>query len=55
MACYLGNLKILKILDEDFNADFKEETPILGLTGLHCASINENGIVSIHYLAEKYQ
>ena len=51
LACFLGKFDVLEILDIYFNADFNTKT-ILGLSGLHCAALNERGIVSIHYLKE---
>jgi len=53
LACYLGDLDILEILDNQFNADFNSITNF-GFTCLHCAALNENGIVSIYYLKDKH-
>ena len=52
LACYLGNLEILRILKQYFNASFDEKSDY-GLTGLHCAAANTQGIVSIFYLKDQ--
>ena len=52
LVCYLGNLDILKILLEKFNADFSIRTNH-GLTPLHCAAHRKEGIVSIFFLKDK--
>ena len=49
LACYLGNLRILEILHEKFNADWNQRTSH-GLSPLHCAAQRKEGIVSIYYL-----
>lgn len=49
LACFIGNLDILKKLNERFDVDFEEQTEN-GLTGLHCAAQRKEGIVSIYYL-----
>ena len=49
LACFIGNLDMIKILQKRFDVDFGEQTEN-GLTGLHCAAQRKEGIVSIYYL-----
>ena len=54
LACFLGDLEILKILNEKYKVDFNQTTRTGKLTGLHCAAQRKEGIVSIYYLKDNF-
>jgi hypothetical protein len=54
LAAFFGNLNILRILKDKFDADFGQRT-MKGLTPLHCAAQRKEGIVTIYYLKDTYK
>ena len=54
LACFLGNLDMIKVLKKRFDFNFAEQTDN-GLSGLHCAAQRKEGIVSIYYLNDSME
>ena len=54
LAAFFGNLNILRILRDKFDADFGQRT-LKGLSPLHCAAQRKEGIVTIYYLKDTYK
>lgn len=54
LASFFGNLEVLRILSDKFDADFGEKTE-RGLTPLHCAAQRKEGIVTIYFLKDTYK
>jgi ankyrin repeat protein len=54
LAAFFGNLQILRILNDIYDADFGEKSE-KGLTPLHCAAQRKEGIVTIYFLKDNFK